>query len=191
MSRQSAFSFVPRIEVGKIISGGQTGVDRAALDVAMLLGIAQEGFCPLGRRAEDGRIPDRYRLEETASDQYHVRTEMNVVAADGTLILYRETLRGGSQLTQKLARRHGKPCFTVDVNEQGNPAPVAKWLAENAIRTLNVAGPRESQAEGIYFEATKWLTEFLQSIPRVPPLPRSGAESTPDRRQRFFVVLNR
>ncbi len=161
MSRQSAFPFVPRIEVSKIISGGQTGVDRAALDVAMQLGIAHAGYCPVGRRAEDGRISDRYRLEETNSDRYHVRTEMNVIAADGTLILYREPLRGGSKLTYKLARRHEKPCFKVDLADRRNVALAAKWLTENTIRTLNVAGPRESQAEGIYAEATEWLNELF------------------------------
>lgn len=85
--------------VRRIVSGGQTGVDRAALDVAMQLSIEHGGWCPRGRLAEDGTIPSRYDLRETRSAKYHVRTERNVVDSDATLILYRKSLTGGTLLT--------------------------------------------------------------------------------------------
>ena len=90
----------------KIISGGQTGVDRAALDVAVELEIPHGGWCPKGRLAEDGRIPDSYKLRETTSREYAVRTEQNVLDSDGTLILYRESISGGTELTLRLAEKH-------------------------------------------------------------------------------------
>ncbi len=161
-SRQALFPFAPGVHVRQIISGGQTGVDRAALDVAIELGIPHGGCCPLGRRAEDGRIPDRYALEETASERYQVRTEQNVLVADGTLILFRDELRGGTRLTYELARRHEKPCFKFDLHKtRCDIAPVRRWLARQAIQTLNIAGPRESHSSGIYLQAREWLTRLI------------------------------
>jgi hypothetical protein len=161
-SRQAMFPFAPGVRVRQIISGGQTGVDRAALDVAIELGISHGGFCPLGRRSEDGRIPERYALEETASERYPVRTEQNVLLADGTLILFRDELRGGTRLTYELARRHEKPCFKLDLNKvRSDLSPVRRWLARQEIQTLNIAGPRESQSPGIYLQAREWLTRLL------------------------------
>mgnify|MGYP003793290687 CR=1 FL=1 len=90
--------------IKKIVSGGQTGVDRAALDVAMQLGIPVGGWCPRGRRAEDGRIPDSYPLREASSVNYAKRTELNVRDSDGTLILSGGPLTGGTALTESLAR---------------------------------------------------------------------------------------
>ncbi|NLE39761.1 MAG: molybdenum cofactor carrier [Pirellulaceae bacterium] len=145
----------------RIISGGQTGVDRAALDVAITLGIPHGGWCPRGRLAEDGRIADHYRLDETASADYAARTERNVVDADGTLILHRGRLRGGTFLTHQLAQRHDKPCLTVDLNEPTDPDAAREWLREHEVHTLNVAGPRESQSPGIGDEARRYLIELL------------------------------
>src|SRR4051794_16307480 len=99
----------------KIISGGQTGVDRAALDVALELDLPCGGWCPRGRRSEDGAIPDRYPLSETPSEEYPERTEWNVRDSDGTLILTRGTPDRGTALTQRLANRHRKPLFVVDL----------------------------------------------------------------------------
>src|SRR6266851_4977853 len=95
----------------KIISGGQTGVDRAALDVALELGIPCGGWCPKGRRAEDGRIPKRYPLVETPTPAYPVRTEWNVRDSDGTLVLARGQASGGTALTIEFATDYGKPCL--------------------------------------------------------------------------------
>src|ERR1700730_12095061 len=99
--------------IEKIISGGQTGVDRAALDVALTLGIACGGWCPRGRRAEDGQIPPEYPLPETPTDESPRRTEWNVRDSDGTLILTRGAPDRGTALTAKLANRQAKPLYVV------------------------------------------------------------------------------
>ncbi len=118
----------------RIISGGQTGVDRAALDAALSLGIEHGGWCPRGRRAEDGRIASRYRLRETQSSRYHVRTRANVLDADGTLILTRGPLTGGTGLTQRVAFEQARPCLVVDLDaEPLDPAAVHVWLAAHDI----------------------------------------------------------
>lgn len=145
----------------RIVSGGQTGVDRAALDTALELGIRCGGWCPKGRLAEDGRIPDRYPLMETPSDEYPQRTEWNVRDSDATLILHRGLLRGGSALTQRLAARYGRPCLTVDLLAAPDSTPIRGWIAEQRVRTLNVAGPRGSESPGFYEQAARLLREVL------------------------------
>lgn len=147
--------------ITKIVSGGQTGVDRAALDVAMRLGIPVGGWCPRGRRAEDGRIPDSYPLHEASSINYAKRTELNVRDSDGTLILSGGPLTGGTALTESLARRRGKPVFVVDLRDNPAPDVTDEWLVANSIQTLNVAGPRESQQPGIYEKVTDFLARFV------------------------------
>lgn len=146
----------------KIVSGGQTGVDRAALDAAIELGIPHGGWCPLGRLAEDGRIPDRYQLTETSSPEYPVRTERNVLDSDATLILCRGKPSGGTELTLRLAQRQQKPCLVVNLEQATEPAAIRRWLAENHVETLNVAGPRESQSPGIGDSARQFLCRLLQ-----------------------------
>jgi hypothetical protein len=145
----------------KIISGGQTGVDRGALDAAVALGIEHGGWCPLGRLAEDGRIPDRYRLRETETSDYPERTERNVLEADATLILCRGPLSGGTELTRRLAQSHGRPCRVVDLEGTPPVAPVRRWLAEQQVSVLNVAGPRESQSPGIAAAAREFIERLF------------------------------
>jgi len=145
----------------RVLSGGQTGVDRAALDVALELGIPCGGACPAGRRAEDGRIPERYPLTEQPGAGYPERTERNVVDADATLILARGPMTGGTRLTAELARRHGKPFLVVDLATEPDPQDALAWLRERAVHTLNVAGPRESGAPGIHAEAVAYLRALL------------------------------
>ena len=145
----------------RIVSGGQTGVDRGALDAAIALGIPHGGWCPLGRLAEDGPIPARYQLTETDSPEYHVRTEQNVLASDATLILCRGKLRGGTALTRQLAERHGKPCLVVDFDHPPDPDEIRRWIAESQADTLNVAGPRERQSPGISARTTEFLKRLL------------------------------
>ena len=143
--------------IRQIISGGQTGVDRGALDAAIALGIPHGGCCPRGRRAEDGRVPAQYRLAECDSERYAVRTELNLLSADATLILSRGPLRGGTRLTARLARRHGKPCQVVDLEAPPPAESILEWLAANRVSTLNVAGPRESQCPGVQDAARTYL----------------------------------
>lgn len=150
--------------VGRIVSGGQTGVDRAALDVALRLGVPHGGWCPRGRIAEDGPIPPRYELHETRSAAYGVRTQRNVLDSDGTLIVYRHSLRGGTLLTHRLAQRHDKPCLTIDLATGPRAADVVGWLREARIGVLNVAGPRESSAPGIGAEAADLLAKVLVAV---------------------------
>jgi hypothetical protein len=149
------------LPVEKIISGGQTGVNRAALDVALALGIECGGWCPKGRRAEDGRIPDRYPLIETDSATYSDRTKRNVRDADATLILTCGGLQGGTLLTQRTAARLGKRYLAVDLNNPGAPAAARGWLIAQRILILNVAGPRESQSPGVASLAARLLHDLF------------------------------
>lgn len=151
----------------KVISGGQSGVDRAALDVALELGITCGGWCPRGRRAEDGVIPARYPLIETTSPSYPERTGRNVESSDATLVIVRGRPRRGSgtALTVGLTRRHGKPWLIVDPDGVGEVDAVLAWLAANRVRTLNVAGPRESESPGIHDVAAELLRAvFAQRV---------------------------
>jgi hypothetical protein len=145
----------------KIISGGQTGVDRGALDAAIALGFDHGGWCPQGRQAEDGRIPDCYLLEETDSPDYPVRTERNVLESDATLIFYRGQLSGGTLLTHRLAEGHGRPCLAVDLDSPISPGEIRKWLEEHGVVVLNVAGPRESQSPGISQLARDFMVKLF------------------------------
>ena len=148
----------------KIISGGQTGVDRGALDAAIALRIEHGGWCPQGRQAEDGRIADCYRLEETDSPDYPVRTERNVVESDATLILFRGRLSGGTLLTQRLAEEHQRPFLAVDLDSPLSPGEIRKWFEENQVRVLNVAGPRESQCPGIGELSRDFMLNLLGTV---------------------------
>jgi hypothetical protein len=146
----------------KIVSGGQTGVDRAALDFAIRHGYEHGGWCPHGRRAEDGVIPPIYRLRETESADYDERTEKNVVDSDATLIVVREKeLSGGTAFTKDLAVRYGRPVLVVyePKGVSKSAAALSKFLKRNNVRTLNVAGPCESQAPGI----GKFVMELLEA----------------------------
>ena len=156
----------------EIRSGGQTGVDRAALDAALALGEQGgwrvAGWCPRGRIAEDGPIDARYPLMEAQSASPAQRTAWNVRDADGTLILHEGPLAGGTALTRDVAERAGKPLLLLDLIEHTLARPptarVRAWLQANAIRTLNIAGPRESGAPGIGTRAYALLHALLESL---------------------------
>ena len=149
----------------KIISGGQTGVDRAALDAAIELGIPHGGWCPRGRLAEDGRIAARYELRESKSPEYPVRTEQNVLEADATLILCRGAPAGGTGLTRWLAERKDRPCLVVDLDCPPEWSAIHRWLQEHCVAVLNIAGPRESQAPGIAQQARGFLKHCFGDLP--------------------------
>jgi hypothetical protein len=148
--------------VHKIISGGQTGVDRAALDVARTHDIPHGGWCPRGRRAEDGEIPDYYMLSETPLEDYSQRTEWNVRDSDGTLIVTRGEVSGGTALTIDLARQYDRPLFVYDLERDASaPGDIKQWMVDAGIHVLNVAGPRSSEVESIYDDAFELLSEIV------------------------------
>jgi len=150
-----------------IISGGQTGVDRAALDFAIAHGIPHGGWCSLGRRAEDGVLDARYELCETETTNYRQRTRRNVEDSDATLILNVGELADGSLTMRQFAERASKPVHVVALDPDGLAeefARVREWLAAHAVTVLNVAGPRESKHPGVYRKALEFL-EMLLSFP--------------------------
>lgn len=151
----------------RLISGGQTGVDRGALDAALARGFPCGGACPRGRRAEDGAIPDRYPVIELASSNYLVRTRRNVADSDGTLILTRGRLTGGTAATLAHARHTGQPFLVVDMDKTAFAEATEKigaWLADENIETLNVAGPRESSHPGIGTSAQEIVGAVLDGL---------------------------
>jgi hypothetical protein len=150
--------------IEKIISGGQTGVDRAALDAALRLDIDCGGWCPLGRWAEDGEIAELYPLRETESPDPAERTSLNVSETDGTLVLADEGLDDGSMLTVELAQKLGKSCLIFDFKGKGQVSDVRDWVVRDEIKTLNVAGCRESTSPGIYELSLGFLTELFGSL---------------------------
>lgn len=139
--------------IEKIISGGQTGADRAALDAAIEIDIPHGGWVPRGRLAEDGMVPPAYQVSEVPSDSYAARTEKNVEDSDGTLIFSHGPLTGGSALTQELAEKHKRPSLHIDLNRVPAfkaAAMIAAWVVRHSVKTLNVAGPRASSDPHIY-----------------------------------------
>jgi hypothetical protein len=151
----------------KIVSGGQTGADRAALDWAIRAGIEHGGWCPKGRLAADGPIAARYRLVETDSTDYAVRTRLNVRDSDATLILNLGALDGGTALTAEHAHALDRPCLTLqlDAAPTATPAQAAAaiddWMTKGGWATLNIAGPREQGRPGIYAATTAALDAWL------------------------------
>jgi predicted Rossmann-fold nucleotide-binding protein len=141
----------------KIISGGQTGVDRAALDAALETGIECGGFCPKGRRSEDGIIPEKYPLTETKTDRYPERTELNVKNSDATLVLIDGEADRGTALTISLCKLHHKPSIVIDLSNKNKEQNLLHWIKENKINVLNVAGSRESFSPGIEKKAYEFL----------------------------------
>jgi len=147
--------------INRIISGGQTGVDRAALDVAMAAGIACGGSCPAGRMADDGPIPETYPLQEIADKDHLVRTENNVRDSDGSLLLYREQLHGGTAYAVEMAKHLGRPVLAIDLNNPPDIADVVGWVAENQLQTIHIGGQREQSSPGIYDQASDFIRCLL------------------------------
>jgi len=137
----------------KIISGGQTGVDQAALDAAMKLNIPHGGWVPKGRKTENGPLPAKYDLQEMPTESYSARTEKNVLDSDGTLIISRGQLTEGSEYTRKMAMKHNRPWLHIDLGKKPKfhaATIIISWIDENRIEILNVAGPRASKDPEIY-----------------------------------------
>ena len=151
----------------KIISGGQTGVDRAALDVALKHGIDAGGSCPTGRLDEFGRIPDCYPLKELENGGFIERTLQNVKDSDGTVIIYPGKLSGGTDQTVRFCIEQRRPCLLIDASKtpiKEAAKLIADFVREKQIDILNVAGPRESEAPGIYAAATPFLRAVLDRV---------------------------
>lgn len=150
-----------------IISGGQTGVDRAALDAAIELGISHDGFVPKGRLAEDGKLSAKYKVKEMPSTDYADRTRANVDWADATLVIFRGRLMGGTLLTWEYAKNCGRLVKLIDLKMMGPATAVeqiTKWVKEINPTRLNIAGPRESTHPGIYQETLPILKAALSDL---------------------------
>jgi hypothetical protein len=163
--------------IKKIISGGQTGADIAALDVAIKLGIPHGGWIPKGRITEEGILPDKYQLQEMPTESYSKRTEQNVIDSDGILIISHGALTGGSAYTRKMAMKHSKQWFHADLNKLPTFQAgmlIQDWISKNKIEILNVAGPRASEDSLIYglvtviLELVYNLGVAKDDIPKLP-----------------------
>ena len=149
----------------KVVTGGQTGIDRAALDAAQAAGVPTGGWCPAGRRAEDGPIPARYPLRETPTRAYAQRTRWNVRDSDATLVLTPHAApEGGTALTLAAARRRGKPCLHVRLPAPDAVARITAWAARHGVATLNVAGPRASDAPDLPAHARAVLRAAFRAL---------------------------
>ena len=150
-----------------IISGGQTGVDRAALDACIEQGFPCGGWCPSGRKAEDGTISEEYPLTEIINGNYDDRTRKNIIDSDATLIIYQGTLTGGTLLTFNYGTEMGKPLFLFKAESffiEEQLKQLLTFLKSNNIKTLNVAGPRASQWKEAYQTTYLICTKLIKSL---------------------------
>ena len=151
--------------ITKIISGGQTGADQAALDFAIKHSIPHGGWIPKGRKTEDGILPDKYHLQEMPTASYPKRTEKNILDSDGTIIFSRGALTGGSALTRKLAKQNGRPWVHLDLDQMNGWIAadiITGWIDRHGIQVLNVAGPRASKDPGIHGIVVEVLERALK-----------------------------
>lgn len=155
--------------INKIISGGQTGVDRAALDVALKYNIRHGGWCPKGRLSENGKIPLFYNLQETCSSEYSERTKQNIIDSDATLIIVPKLplpieITDGTLLTIEICKKLNKLYLVIDVtiDDENSINDIKAWIVDNNIKLLNIAGPRESQSNNIYFSAYEYITKLIR-----------------------------
>lgn len=152
--------------VEKIISGGQTGADRAGLDVAIALGMDYGGAIPKGRKTEEGTLEPKYdRMTELETSGYAIRTERNVLDADATLIFTLGKTEEGTTLTLETAKSHQKSWLHIDLEHRSESEAIERvkeWLESIRPKTLNVAGSRESQTKGIYGKVYDILLDVLK-----------------------------
>ena len=172
----------------KIVSGGQTGVDRAALDAALAASFPCGGWAPGDRMAEDGTIPERYPLIPLPKGGYRQRTRLNVSDSDGSAILYNESLKGGTRLTRNLCALLKRPFILINAAETPDTnvaaAAVLKFIEDNAIGTLNVAGPRLSGWPAGYRFASDVVSQVISRLASDLPKGEAHAGVRPDRTSR-------
>ncbi|MAT39085.1 MAG: molybdenum cofactor carrier [Ectothiorhodospiraceae bacterium] len=144
-----------------ILSGGQTGVDRGAMDAAMQHGVLCSGWCPAGRASEDGPIPPEYPLQQTPTDDVHERTMWNIRDSDGTLILLDGNPDDGTRFAIEQCVDQGKPYYLEHLQQSASPDIVANWMRKFKVEILNVAGPRESNAPGVSEKANAFMRDLL------------------------------
>ena len=152
--------------ITKIISGGQTGADRAGLDFAIKHDIPHGGWIPKGRKTEYGTLDLKYQLQEMPTAEYAKRTEKNILDSDGTLIISHGLLSGGSALTREFAKKHKKPWIHIDMADLSLETAADRlisWIERNDIKVLNVAGPRGSKDPTIYQATIDLLEKALIS----------------------------
>ncbi|UCF94148.1 MAG: putative molybdenum carrier protein [Desulfobacterales bacterium] len=153
----------------KLMAGGQTGADRAALDVAIKFDIPYGGWIPKGRLAEDGALPDKYRLKELPTDRYSAATEQNVIDSDGTLIFSRGKPAGATDDAREMALKHRKQLLGIDLNLTPSfdaASLIVSWIQLRRIKTLNVTGPRASTDPQIYTDVFRILEMAVQRLKR-------------------------
>ena len=149
----------------KIISGGQTGVDRGALDAALAAGVECGGWCPAGRLAEDGPVPDHYPLLELPGGGYAERTARNVADSDGTLVITFSDPQGATRTTIDCCVEQEKPHHVIDgfrTSVGDAVREVQRFMHGHGIHTLNVAGPRASETPQAYDYAFALVTAILR-----------------------------
>jgi len=155
----------------KIVSGGQTGADRAALDWALSHNLPCGGWCPKGRKAEDGTIDPKYPLKESPSASYLQRTEWNVRDSDATVLFsIGPSLSGGSKKTVECDRKHTKPCLHLLARLQDAAQRLRAFLVDNVVETLNVAGPRASKEPNVAEFVIETFERVFGGV-RMPPKP--------------------
>ena len=165
MARHRRSQTAATVKALKIISGGQTGVDRAALDVALRHGIECDGWCPAGRLDEFGRIPDYYPIQELQGGGFTERTLQNVKDSDGTVVIYPGKLEGGTEQTVRFCIELKRPHELIDASQISTESAaklIRDFVDKNKIDILNVAGPRQSEWPEGYAYASRVLSAFLK-----------------------------
>jgi hypothetical protein len=159
-----------KLPTKRIISGGQTGVDRAALDFALLHGIPCGGWCPRGRKAEDGPLHELYPLREMPTSDYAARTRQNVLMSDATLVLYSKAPDKGTRLAIELCLNLKRPVLYIALGSEDKIEEIRSWLKHYKVKTLNIAGPRESSEPGVYGRSFDFLEQLFNTGRRINPL---------------------
>ncbi|QGY43436.1 molybdenum cofactor carrier [Maribellus comscasis] len=165
---------IQQIACQKTISGGQTGVDRGALDACLINNFAYGGWCPKGRMAEDGRIDIKYKLNETEESNYSSRTYKNARDSNATLIITNSALKGGTLLTQQIATQMKKPVLILFPEKPDSKDSLLKmitFIQNNNVSTLNIPGPRKSEWIQGYQYSFQLVSDLIKKIQKIQQNP--------------------